>query len=100
MMRRVPLATVGNLLGHSAPTMSLRYVYLSPKHLTSTVRVLDPHSDHSLDSYLTIQPEQTPQEVLAGVKNEGHETPKRFDRNRENEVVPKAGFEPAHPCGR
>ena len=42
MMRGVPLATVRNLQGHTSPTMTLRYAHLSPKHLTSAVRVLDP----------------------------------------------------------
>ncbi|MCS6304910.1 MAG: site-specific integrase [Nitrospira sp.] len=41
IMRGVPLATVSNLLGHTTPTMTLRYAHLSPKHLTSAVRVLD-----------------------------------------------------------
>ena len=67
MMRGVPLATVSNLLGHTLPTMTLRYAHLSPKHLTSAVRVLDHHSDRPLDSYLTIQPKQTPEGVLVGV---------------------------------
>ncbi|TKB79876.1 MAG: hypothetical protein E8D42_00460 [Nitrospira sp.] len=40
-MRGVPLATVSNLLGHTSPTMTLRYAHLSPTHLTSAVRVLD-----------------------------------------------------------
>ena len=100
MKRGVPLATVSNLLGHTSPTMTLRYAHLAPKHLTSAVRVLDPHSDRSLDSYLTIQPKQTPEGVLVGVRNEDMETHKRLDRSRESELVPKAGFEPAHPCGR
>ena len=100
MMRGVPLATVSNLLGHTSPTMTLRYAHLSPKHLTSAVRVLDPHSDRSLDSYLTIQPKQTPEQVLASVRTEGEKTQNRLDRSGEREVVPKAGFEPAHPCGR
>jgi integrase len=100
MMRGVPLATVSNLLGHTSPTMTLRYAHLSPKHLTSAVRVLDPHSDSSLDSYLTIQPKETPKGVLVGVQNDGVETHKRLDGRGEREVVPKAGFEPAHPCGR
>jgi integrase len=100
MMRGVPLATVSNLLGHTSPTMTLRYAHLSPKHLTSAVRVLDPHSASSLDSYLTIQPKQTPEEVFVGVRNESEETAKRLDRSVESELVPKAGFEPAHPCGR
>lgn len=41
IMRGVPLATVSNLLGHTSPSMTLRYVHLSPKHLTSAVRLLD-----------------------------------------------------------
>ena len=45
MMRGVPLATVSNLLGHTSPTMTLRYAHLSHRHLTSAVRVLDPVSD-------------------------------------------------------
>jgi len=45
IMRGVPLATVSNLLGHTSPTMTLRYAHLSPKHLTSAVRVLDLISD-------------------------------------------------------
>jgi integrase len=44
IMRGVPLATVSNLLGHTTPTMTLRYAHLSPKHLTSSVRVLDPQT--------------------------------------------------------
>lgn len=54
MMRGVPLATVSNLLGHTSPTMTLRYAHLSPKHLTSAVRVLDP-----------IQHEQTPEHTAS-----------------------------------
>ena len=100
MMRGVPLATVSNLLGHTSPTMTLRYAHLSPKHLTSAVRVLDPQTDSSLDSYLTIQPKQTPEGVLVGVNNDDVETQERLDRSGESELVPKAGFEPAHPCGR
>ena len=100
VMRGVPLASVSNLLGHTSPTMTLRYAHLYPKHLTSAVRVLDPHSDKSLDSYMTIQPEPTPKGVLAGVRNEGAETTKRLDRSGESEMVPKPGFEPGHPCGR
>lgn len=79
MMRGVPLATVSNLLGHTSPTMTLRYAHLSPKHLTSAVRVLDPISDGSLDNYLTIQPKQTPEGVLVGVRNDGDKTAKRLD---------------------
>jgi integrase len=41
VMKGVPLATVSTLLGHTSPTMTLRYTHLSPKHLTSAVRVLD-----------------------------------------------------------
>ena len=58
MTRGVPVATVSNLLWHTLPTMTLRYAHLSPKHLTSAVRVLDLHSDKSLGSYLTIRPNQ------------------------------------------
>ena len=65
--RGVPLATVSNLLGHTSPTMTLRYAHLSPKHLTSAVRVLDLHSGKSLGSYLTIRPNQTSEGVLVGV---------------------------------
>ena len=97
VMKGVPLATVSTLLGHTSPTMTLRYAHLSPKHLTSAVRVLDPVSDMSLDSYLTIQPEQTPAQVLTGVKNEGQEIQKPPDRSGESELVPKPGFEPGHP---
>ncbi len=79
MMRGVPLATVSNLLGHTSPTMTLRYAHLSPKHLTSAVRVLDPQTDSSLDSYLTIQSKQAPEGVLVSVGNDGDETAKRLD---------------------
>ena len=74
---------------------TLRYAHLSPKHLTSAVRVLDPTSDRSLDSYLTIQTKQKPEEVLAGVRNEGDATQKPLDRSVEEGMVPKAGLEPA-----
>ncbi len=97
MMRGVPLATVSNLLGHTSPTMTLRYAHLSPKHLTSAVRVLDPSSDGSLDSYLTIKPKQTPEGVLVGARKDQVETSERLDRSGKSELVPKAGFEPAHP---
>jgi len=50
-MKGVPLATIGILLGHSSPTMTLRYAHLSPKHLTSAVRVLD-HQDASAPEYI------------------------------------------------
>ncbi|MCI0426928.1 MAG: tyrosine-type recombinase/integrase [Nitrospiraceae bacterium] len=83
MMRGVPLATVSTLLGHTSPTMTLRYAHLSPTHLTSAVRVLDPHSDRSLDNYLTIQPKQTPEGVGVGGQNDGMETHKRLDRRGE-----------------
>ena len=54
----------------------------------------------SLDSYLTIQPKQASEEVLVSVGNEGVETQKRLDSGGVQCLVPKAGFEPAHPCGR
>jgi integrase len=47
IMGGIPLATVSNLLGHTTPTMTLRYAHLSPKHLTSAVRVLDRVSSQS-----------------------------------------------------
>ena len=100
MMRGVPLATVSNLLGHTSPAMTLRYAHLSPKHLTSAVRVLDPHSSSSHDNYMTIQPKQIPEGELVGVKYHGVETREHLARKGESELVPKAGFEPAHPCGR
>jgi integrase len=56
MMRGVPLATVSNLLGHTSPTMTLRYAHRSPKHLTSAVRVLDSHSDNSHDNSAQTDP--------------------------------------------
>lgn len=54
---------VRNLLGRTSPTMTFLYAHLSPKHLTSAVRVLDPNSDCSLDSYLTIRPETQSEEA-------------------------------------
>ena len=102
-MRGVALATVSNLLGHMSPTMTLRYARyapLSPKHLTSAVRVLDPVSSSSHDNYMTIELKQTPEAVLFGVQKDGEETRERLAGSVERELVPKAGFEPAHPCGR
>ena len=52
------------------------------------------------DSYLTIQPEGTSEQVLAGGTTEGAKTLETIDRSGEEGLVPKAGFEPAHPCGR
>ena len=98
VMKGVPLATVSSLMGHTSFTMTLRYAHLSPKHLTSAVRVLDAVSATSLDSYLTIQP--TPTALLSGIRCEDKETAKPLDRSGDCEVVPKPGFEPGHPCGR
>jgi integrase len=81
VMKGIPIATVSNLLGHSSPTMTLRYAHLSPKHLTSAVRVLDAQEHSSLDSYLTIQPKQTPKEAFAGAQNEDMKTQKSLDRS-------------------
>lgn len=64
IMRGVPLATVSNLLGHTSPTMTLRYAHLSPKHLTSAVRVLDTNSDLSPDGNWKIQTKLASEEVL------------------------------------
>jgi integrase len=64
IMKGVPLATVSILLGHTSPAMTLRYAHLSPKHLTSAVRVLDPHSVQSQDSYWEMQPEPNSEETL------------------------------------
>ena len=58
-MRGVPLATVSNLLGHTTPAMTLCYAHLSPKHLTSAVRMLDVQSDSSLDRLLDNRPKQS-----------------------------------------
>jgi len=55
IMAGVPIATVGELLGHQSLSMTMRYAHLSPKHMTSAVRVLDRNSQRSLDSYLTIE---------------------------------------------
>jgi len=87
MMRGVPLATVSNLLGHTSPTMTLRYAHLSPKHLTSAVRVLDHNSNRSLDSYLTIEPKQAREAVLVGAGNEGTEMPERLARSGDNPLM-------------
>jgi len=87
MMRGVPLATVSNLLGHTSPTMTLRYAHLSPKHLTSAVRVLDHNSNRSLDSYLTIEPKQAREAVLVGAGNEGTEMPERLARSGDNTLM-------------
>lgn len=91
MMRGVPLATVSNLLGHTSPSMTLRYAHLSPKHITSAVRVLDPHSDSSLDSCLTIQPKQTPEGVLVDVQKDGVKAPQLIDSIWKEGVGAEAG---------
>ncbi|HSA86915.1 MAG TPA: site-specific integrase [Nitrospira sp.] len=51
IMRGVPLATVSNLLGHTSPTMTLRYAHLSPKHLISAVKVLDTTSSRPSQNF-------------------------------------------------
>jgi integrase len=48
VMKGVPLATVSVLLGHTSPMMTLRYAHLSPKHLTSAVRILDRDTNEGL----------------------------------------------------
>ena len=87
MMRGVPLATVSNLLGHTSPTMTLRYAHLSPKHLTSAVRVLDHNSNRSLDSYLTIEPKHVPGGALVGAQDEGRETREPLDRSGDHTLM-------------
>ena len=49
---------------------------------------------------MTIGPEVTPAREGGRVRNEALETLKPIDGTEESGVVPKAGFEPAHPCGR
>ena len=49
---------------------------------------------------MTIELKQAPEEVFIDAQKEGVETLKHIARSGEREVVPKAGFEPAHPCGR
>lgn len=49
-------------------------------------------SDKSLDSYLTIQPKQTPEGVLVGVQNDDLETRERFDRGGERMVGAEGGI--------
>ena len=87
VMKGVPLATVSTLLGHTSPMMTLRYAHLSPKHLTSAVRVLDPIPDSSHDNYMTIEDKQTHESVGVGVRNEGTETPKPLDRSGDNQLL-------------
>jgi integrase len=87
IMRGVALATVSNLLGHTSPTMTLRYAHLSPKHLTSAVRVLDAQSDSSHDNYMTIQRKQTPEEVVTGDGSHEREIAKQLDRSGDNPIM-------------
>ena len=61
------------------------------------MRVSDPKTDSSLDSYLTIEPKQTHEGALTSVRTEGEETLKVIDWKGENGLVPKPGFEPGHP---
>lgn len=58
-MKGVPLATIGILLGHSFPTMTLRYAHLSPTYLTSAVRVLDSESKQApLEGNADLMPQE------------------------------------------
>ena len=41
MQEGVELNDVRELLGHKSMTMTLRYAYLSPKHKTKVINVLD-----------------------------------------------------------
>ncbi len=88
-MRGVPLATVSNFLGHTSPTMTLRYTHLAPKHLFSAIRFIDPHSDKSRDSYLTIQSETRGEQATSGEGTEEDETEKPLTRNSETVVATK-----------
>jgi integrase len=56
LMKGIPLATVSTLLGHTSPTMTLRYAHLSPKHLISAVRILD-RSLHYIATHAMAVPE-------------------------------------------
>jgi hypothetical protein len=49
---------------------------------------------------MTIKRKQTPEGVLVGVQKDGVETQEHLARSGDRELVPKAGFEPAHPYGR
>jgi len=93
-MRGIPFATVSTLLGHTSPTMTLRYTHLPPKHLRSAVGVLDPRSDKSLDNNMTIWPEPRHEQAALGAGMEEAETSKQLTRSDERELVPKQGFEP------
>ena len=44
-----PIGTIGTLLGHTNPSQTLRYAHLSPTHLTTAVRVLDPKKSETTD---------------------------------------------------
>lgn len=91
MMRGVPLATVSNLLGHTSPTddASLCPFISQAPHLSGSG--VDPHLDSSLDSYLTIQPKQTPEGLLVGVQKDGVKTPQLIDSIGEERVGAEAG---------
>ena len=67
VMGGVDITTVKELLGHKTLTMTLRYAHLAPSHKVNAVRVLEEElgtakedSTDLLDSYLTVEQENTP----------------------------------------
>ncbi|HBP90923.1 MAG TPA: tyrosine-type recombinase/integrase [Nitrospirales bacterium] len=56
VMRRTPIVTVGELLGHKSLAMTMRYAHLSPAHKAEAVRSLDGpflKKESSLDKNMT-----------------------------------------------